>query len=256
MKLRHTSDEELTKISALLFGITGIGKTTSLDTLPEEGTLILCGERGTLPLRLKNYQVLTFVDWTEIHWLIRACGNPEIVNDAEIKAAMQGAKIIVLDSLNECSDVCIRQIVQVDRRIVMLERSEGKRDTPVKIYEEQMAKDDWGLYKTRMMNLMSALGHLPIHVIVNCLEGWREDKDGGVMLRTVALSGQAARDAPSCFDLVLHMENATDQEGNPCRVWRTATDGEIIAKDGSRMLNEFEPTNWTDLFKKILKGDK
>ncbi|KKK51151.1 hypothetical protein LCGC14_3117820, partial [marine sediment metagenome] len=39
MKLRSTSDEELTKITALVIGTSGIGKTTSLGTLPEKGTV-------------------------------------------------------------------------------------------------------------------------------------------------------------------------------------------------------------------------
>lgn len=256
MKLRSTSDEELTKITALVIGTSGIGKTTSLGTLPEAGTVIACGERGTLPLRKKDYSVLPFSNWTELREIVGAFMRPDNIKDEAIAKIVQGAKRFVLEGLSECSEMCIRHIVQVERRKLTSERTDGKRDTPASVYEEQMTMEDWGLYKTRMMNLMSALCHLPIHVIVTCLEGWKEDKKGGVMLRTVNLSGQAAIAAPSFFDLVLHMEADTDDEGKPRRVWRTATDGEIVAKDGSCVLDEFEPTNWTDLFKKILKGGK
>lgn len=256
MKLRSTSDEELTKITALVIGTSGIGKTTSLGTLPEKGTVIACGERGMLPLRDRNYAVLPFTNWTEIYGLAMAFGNPDAIKDDEIKAVVKSATLLVVEGLSECSEMCIRHIVQVERRKLAAERSEGARDRPQGVYEEQMTMEDWGLYKTRMTNLMSALCHLPIHVIVTCLEGWKEDKKGGVMLRTVNLSGQAAITAPAYFDLVLHMEADTDDDGEPRRVWRTATDGEIVAKDGSCVLDEFEPTDWTKLFKKILKGGK
>ncbi|KKM70939.1 hypothetical protein LCGC14_1435590 [marine sediment metagenome] len=185
-----------------------------------------------------------------------AFGNPDAIKDDEIKAVVKSATLLVVEGLSECSEMCIRHIVQVERRKLAAERSEGARDRPQGVYEEQMTMEDWGLYKTRMTNLMSALCHLPIHVIVTCLEGWKEDKKGGVMLRTVNLSGQAAITAPAYFDLVLHMEADTDDDGEPRRVWRTATDGEIVAKDGSCVLDEFEPTDWTKLFKKILKGGK
>ncbi len=256
MKLRSTSDEELTKITALVIGVSGIGKTTSLRTLPVSGTLIACGERGVLPLRKLNYPVLPFKTWTDLREIIGALMAPAKIADDAIKKVVEATRVFVLDSLSECSEMCIRHIVQVERRKLAVERSEGARDRPQGVYEEQMTMEDWGLYKTRMTNLMSALCHLPIHVIVTCLEGWKEDKKGGVMLRTVNLSGQAAITAPAYFDLVLHMEADTDGDGKACRVWRTATDGEIVAKDGSCVLDEFEPTDWTKLFKKILKGGK
>ena len=262
MKLRSTSDAELTKITALVIGTSGIGKTTSLGTLPEVGTVIASGERGTLPLRDKDYPVLSFGSWADLRLIIAGFMNPAKAHSLDkaegesIRKVITESKVLCLDSLSECSEMCIRHIVQVERRKLTSERTGGARDTPQSVYEEQMTMEDWGLYKTRMTNLMSALCHLPMHVIVTCLEGWKEDKKGGVMLRTVNLSGQAATLAPSYFDLVLHMEADTDDEGKPRRIWRTATDGEIVAKDGSCVLDEFEPTDWTALFKKILKGGK
>ena len=257
MKLGKTSDAELTKISALLIGPSGIGKTTSLGTLPEVGTVIASSERGTLPLRSKNYDVLKIESWTDIRGTIMAFGNPQIVKDDAIRKVIESAKFLAIDSLSKCAELCMRHIIQEERPKLVTERSKGTRDTPPNVYDELMTQEDWGLFGSRMLNLMAAIGDLPLNTVTTCLEGWQNGKNDSVAKRTVNWSGKTWQKATACFDLVVHMETMAASDGSSTRAWRTVTDGEIEAKNGTGIaLDEFEPTDWTALFQKILKGGK
>lgn len=252
MKVTSTKDEALQYIHALVHGDSGVGKTTSLGTLPEDRTAIAIGERGALPLRRKDYAVLLIEDWPDA---------VEVVKTFQGSQEVRGHKMSVLavDSLSEISEFCKRHIVQVDRRRLTADRTKGKREVPAGIYDEQLTMEDWGLYRTRMLNLISAICHLPLHTICTCLSAWTEDKIKGGVLRTPNLNGKAAQECPAYFDLVLHMESVDHPgENGPVntRVWRTFNDGRTLAKDASGALEPFEPSNWTALFKKILHGKK
>lgn len=251
MKLMNTSDTELTLVRALIYGDSGVGKTTSLGTLPADKTLIATAERGVLPLRNQNYPVLQFEGWNDVQKIYQALVVTNDVEDDMVEVIAR-TRIVAIDSLSALSDLCMKDIVEVARPALQLQRTKNQTDKPVGIYEELMTMDDWGVYKKRMLNLISAFCHLPYHVIFTSLAGWAKDKQGGDVFRTPNLSGKAALECPAYFDLVLHMEAKVDAEGNNIRVWRTANDGQIIAKDASGMLDEFEPANWMTVFGKIL----
>lgn len=252
MKLTSSSDKALTTISALVYGDSGIGKTTSLKTLPVDRTLIGCSERSLLALREKDYKVVHLREWGDLRELLVACREPDSIKDDALKAVVKRSTVLVIDSLSEVSDLCMRHIVQVDRKQLIRDRTKDKTDKPKDIYEEQLAIEDWQLYRMRMLSLISAFAHLSINVIFTCLAAWTKDKTGGERHRTPNLSGKAARECAAYFDLVLHMESRTNDDGQECRMWRTYNDGETIAKDSSGVLDPFEPSDWTKLFTKIL----
>ena len=247
MKVTSVDDVALQTISALVHGDSGIGKTTSLKTLPPEKTILAVSERSLIPLRgMKFLSVLQLETWDDTRELYAAFNRD---NETILQC-----KVLAIDSLSEISDMCVRHIVHVDRKRLVSSRTGGKSDVPQGIYEEQMGMEDWGLYRTRMTNFISALTHLPVHVIMTCLSAWSKDKDGGDTLRTPNLSGKVSRECAAHFDLVLYMEARKDTDGNPARVWRTFNDGRSIAKDASGKLDPYEETNWTKLYAKILNG--
>lgn len=244
LKKASTKDRALSFVRALVYGESGVGKTTSLATLPEDCTVIAAAERGLLPLRHKAFEVLCVESWADVRELVRTFMQPYEING-------KPARVLAIDSLSEFSELCKRQIVEVDRKALVGERTEGKKDKPPGIYDDQLTMEDWGLYKTRMSQMVSAVCHLPLHVIFTCLAGWTEDKRTGALHVTPNLGGKLALECPAFFDLVLYMEASQGDEGKPARVWRTFNDGQIIAKDASGALDPYEATDWTALLKKI-----
>lgn len=269
MKLTTTDDKALTYVKTLVYGDSGIGKTTSIRTLvasvtrQPDGTavvgciqkaaldrvLVCVSERGTVPLREYKLHCLPLSSWNDAREIVGYFMAPDQIQDAAIKAAVESCKILVVDGLSELHDQCIRHIVEVDKK--QLATARGKRGAD-KNYEDQMALEDWGLYRSRMLNMISAFCHLPVHIIFTCLAAWSKDKEGGEVFRTPNLSGKSALECPRYFDLVLHMEAAKDADGNEMRVWRTFNNGRIIAKDSTGKLDPFEVADWMAVFRKIL----
>ena len=252
MKITNTNDESITTISALLIGESGAGKTTSLRTLPTKATVIACCERSMLPLRGLGYTVFRLEGWNDLADLHEMFLKPDAIADETTRELVQECKVLVLDSLSDVDAMCIKHILEVDRKRLTSERTDDKRDTPKGMYAEQMTMEDWGLFGNRMLNLISAFAHLSVHFIATCVEGQKEDKVNERILRTVNIGGKMTpANCPAYFDLVLNMLPMKDTAGNDVRRWQTFNDGVRMCKDSSGKLAPFEECNWTKLFKKI-----
>jgi hypothetical protein len=130
MKLTTTRDKTLTTISALVHGDSGVGKTTSLATLPEDKTLMVLTERGALPLRNKGFPVLRPKTWDDVISIPGMIANPDAIEDEAIKTAVKACRIVVVDSLSATAELCARHIIEVDRARLVQDRTGGKESTP------------------------------------------------------------------------------------------------------------------------------
>ena len=241
MNWTTTQDQKLQYIRALVYGESGRGKTTSLGTLSESSTaIIVAGERGALPLRNRNYKAITVSSWDEMM-------------DAamEMKDGIPGIKTVCLDSLSALADMLKRGIVQNERKALIKSRTRGRSETPDGIYDDLMTQEDWGLYLARIKGLLSILSNCPFHLVVTALAGWHLDKRSGLTKKIPALQGRIALEVSQFFDLVFYMD--IHQQGDKdFRVWRTASDTEIEAKDATGILKPMEAPNWAAVFSKIL----
>lgn len=261
MRLTTTKARELSLIRALLHGDSGVGKTTSLATLPEDMTLIAGAERGLLPLRDKNYAVAYIENWQDVRELAAKLLDPAAflaeLKQAGAAGALTEIKCLAIDSLSELNEMGKLQIVTVDRRKLMDDRREAKgKEQVLGVYDDLMVMEDWNLLETRMKNMVSAYCHLPVHVVFTSLSAWSENKKTGEVLKTPALNGKFAFNVPASFDLVMHMESVETQDGDGKavnrRVWKTYNDGQVLCKDASGALAPLENPNWASVFKKIL----
>lgn len=255
MKLTSTDAEELNYVQALVYGETGIGKTTSLKTLvPDRTTIALC-ERGTRPLQDMKFPVFHLESWDDVQGLYRMFAHPDAIEDPKWKAIVDRTKVLVVDSLSDVGGLCWQQILKVDRPAMLDERSKsGKadKDSPLGIYAEAATQEDWGVYGTRMMNLIGAFCHLPLHIIFTCGLDEKKNKAGHLLGEFPDLGGRSARKCGSRFGVVLLMKVGKDQDGNDTRVWQTHHDGYSIAKDEGGKLDPEEPADWVKLFRKLL----
>lgn len=258
MKLTTTQDAELNRIHALLYGNSGIGKTTSIKTLPEATTLVVTGERDCLPLRKRSFPVARFDTWDDLKTICNAIYSQQSENAALTKL-VQRAKILVIDSLAQVSILCIQQILNVDRPVIVAERTKKERDTPKGVYAEVLTQEDWGLFGTRILNFINAVCQLPIHTICLCPSvkptSGQEKQCLYAPERVPAISGRAAESCMQHFGLILHMQPGKTEGGEDTRVWRTYNDGASEAKDSAGILNPYEPADWSYVFKKLLSPE-
>jgi len=259
MKLTTSNDYAMNKIHVLLHGDSGIGKTTSLLTLPKQSTLIVLSERSVIPLRREKFNVLQINNWDDVRKLNEILASAKEAGDGSVSITVddsiaEGIKTVVFDSLSDINLFCIRQMIDIDRKTLTLKRTEdrpkgkgGQVDTPDNVYEQSFTQEDWGELERRVYGFVATVNHMPFNSIFTCLTTWREDKRTGFDRRIPAFHNKLATNLPAQFDIVLHMESNEAGE----RVWRTTKDEQYCCKDSSRDLAPFEPSNWTQLFTKI-----
>lgn len=252
MKRTRSNDKQINHIRALVHGDSGVGKTTSILTLPDDITVVALAERGAVPLRKKAYTVDVIETWDDCRELVTQYRKPQKTESGK------DARILVLDSLSAISELCKRQIVAVERKKLISSRTGGKEDTPKGIYDDLMAQEDWGLYISRMSGLIGSMCHLPMHVIMLSLSNHAENKKTGETVLAPDLSGKLAYRCPAYFDLVFYMHVGEVIEGDTkrARLWRTENNGEVLAKDASGELEPIIPADWSAVFTKIIGNEK
>jgi hypothetical protein len=256
MRLTSTKDTKLQFIRAIVYGDSGVGKTTSIRTLPADRTTIILTERGTLALRELDYSVLQIEEWADMKNVYGAFANPDGIEDEDLRTIVNKTKVIVFDGLTDVAALCMKSLIEVDRKALLQERTKKRREAPEGMYPDVMTLEDWKPFRQRMLNLVSAFCHLPFHVIMTCRAEWKIDKESKDTLRMPYLGGgKTGGELPSYFDLVFYMKPITIKTGETTRIWQTYNDGMVVAKDGSGILEPYEETDWIEVFKKII-GDK
>lgn len=202
-------------LTMLVYGRSGIGKTTlagSADTVPEmRKVLYLDVEAGTLSLRKTNYEVdvMRITDYRQF---------------AEVYAALyagnHGYQTVVLDSLTEIQDLCMREIMREMKEDP--ENSERDSDVPG-MYE-------WNKNEKRIKRLIRLFRDLPLNVIFTSLV--REDKDTktGVVMKLPDLPGKLASRVAALFDIVLYF-TAVGEEGTQKRIVASQSGTNTVAKN-------------------------
>jgi hypothetical protein len=170
-----------------------------------------------------------------------------------LTTGMTGTRTVCLDSLSAIGDMCKHSIITKDKKLILSARkARGKAAGAELQYDDLMSQEEWGLYLARMKGLLAQLTSCPFHLVCTSLAAWTPDKRTGTVRKTPALQGRLALEVAQYFDLVFYMDSIPDAEGREARVWRTASDSTIEAKDASGVLEPVEETDWTQVFRKIL----
>ena len=235
-----TKDPSARYIRALIYGPSGIGKTTSATTLPPDRTLIVSFERKLLPLAGKNYPLAVINSWGDLDDLrtMFQGGQPVRIDGREIKT-------IFIDSLTAMGELGKRHIVETARPDLIRAKTGGKKSTPDGIYDDQLDMKDWGKLASMLQSAIVAFTALPCNVIFTALE-----KAVNEHTRRIMLDGKVGQTAPMYFDLVFYMR---ELQGGGGRVWQTGitTEMDVFAKDASGVLDTFEKTDWPHVMRKL-----
>ena len=204
----------------MIYGQSGIGKTSILGTLPLNETLIISAESGLLCLQDKSIDVLE----AKSYEAVRGAFSYLVTGKDEGKY-----KFVCIDSLTEISDLLVKNLKAKD---------EYKNPSN--------ALKLWGEFSETMIGLIKAFRDLDRHIVFTALAD--DVNDGGIITKKPMIAGNKAQQLmPSFFDEVFYL--TIDQENE--RVIHSQPTHSFIAKDRSGKLSSTEPANLTLIINKI-----
>lgn len=221
MELKTTKGLHASKVKAIVYADSGMGKTTLLGTLPEEKTLIVSAESGLLCLNDKDISVVEIREWSDLQ---------EVYKNLTKNPDWEKFEYVCLDSLTEMSD----------KLVSMLESSPEFRDP-------KMALKMWGEYSKRMTATIKAFRDLDKSVVFTALP--EDVLDGGTVTKKPYIKGSAVQKMlNSYFDEVFYLciDESTDS-----RHLQTQPSSSATAKDRSGKLDAYEQPNLTNIINKI-----
>lgn len=231
MKFKSTKDVASERFVALVVGMSGIGKTTLAKTLPEphEKTLIISAESGLLCLSgtdIPVYEVDPKETWQSL---------TEVFDYLSTEEAKKKFTYLFIDSLTEIAQLVLAEL---------------KRDP--KLSDAKNGFLLWGQYADRMTKIIKVLRDFrPYSVVFTCLSS--TEKDGLELVDDFSMPGQSVKEnLKAYFDLVLHYQVFTDDEGASHRKLITDTSVSRLAKDRSGKLDSYEDANLSTIISKVL----
>lgn len=232
MKFKSTKNIASERFVSLVAGQSGIGKTTLAKTLPEphDRTLIISAESGLLCLSgtdIPVFEVSPDSPWESLTEVF------EYLNTDEAKERF---RFLFIDSLTEIAQLILAEL---------------KRDP--KLGDAKNGFVLWGSYADRMTKIIKIFRDFkPYSVVFTCLT--TTEKDGLTLIDDFSMPGQSVKDAlKSYFDLVLHYQVFTDEEGGKHRKLITDMEVSRLAKDRSGLLETYEDANLETIINKIIK---
>ncbi len=235
MKVKSTKNLEMFRVKALIYGMSGVGKTFSASTLDPKKTLILSAESGLLSLRGRDIDVWEIETWVDLMEAYKQLILPENTEKYDT---------IFIDSLTEIDEIAKEQIVKQDRPNL-------KGKDIGKIYDDMMTQQDYGLLATRMTRFIRAYRDLDYNIIFTALELDKKNDITGAVKLVPSISGRLSLNLSGYFDEVFHMITKKEIDNKVGRYFITANIESTIAKDVSGALDLMELPDWNAIFKKI-----
>ncbi|RLA65451.1 MAG: hypothetical protein DRQ88_09225 [Epsilonproteobacteria bacterium] len=228
MKLTNTKDVASSRVSALIVGPSGVGKTSLVKTLDPDKTLILSAESGLLCLQGTNIDVFEINTMKDLDKVEEILANPK---------TKERYKNVFIDSLTEIGEMIVKEL---------------KNDPSVN--DPKQAFRLWGEYAMHISNYIKTFRDFsPYNVFFTCLDS--QKTDGLEKITTFNLPGQKIKDdIKSYFDIVFQYKIYGDDEGKPHRKLVTDIVEAPLAKDRSGKLDKYEEPHLGKILSKLLGG--
>ncbi|QTD79428.1 putative structural protein [Escherichia phage vB_EcoM_fHy-Eco03] len=226
VEIRSTKEAAENKLpKVVIYGQSGVGKTSMARTLPRESTLIVDAEGGLMSIAdadIDTTKIKTFQDILDLYkWLTENPGAKKY-------------KHLVFDSLSDVAEVCLE-------------------------YEKTQVNDKrqaYGAVADKMMYIMRQFRDLPFSIAYICKLEKNKDEVSGAMLYSPLMPGQQLpKQLPYLVDAVLAMRmSAPDNDGNSARYVQTQPDFQWDAKCRNapgRTLDKHEPADLGWIYSKL-----
>lgn len=226
IQIQSTANAARNGVNCLLYGPSGSGKTPMVGTAPS--VFIASGEKGLLSLANKNIPYAAFDNYAQLcdicQWF------------ASSREADQFYTFAV-DSFSEVIEV-------------LLTEEKRKNKDMRKAYGEMA---DQGIALARWFRDLPTRSGGKHSVVLIAKEEYVKDESTGILQYQPMMPGnKLGNQLPYFFDETFHLEIGKDQQGNSVPFVRTRRTYNIVARDRSGKLNEFEQSDLTQLFTKIL----
>lgn len=225
MKIGSTKDISVQRACVLITGLSGVGKTSLVKSLPEKETLIISMESGLLSLSGTNYPVVEVKTKAQLD---------------EVCAYLHKEhpfKFVFIDSLSELGDVLLNEL---------------KKDPH--LGQPKNALQLYGKYNEQINSYVRYFRDLSCNVVMTCLEA--TVTDGLEKTAAYHLPGTNIKNSLKGFiDVCLHYKIYENEAKEKFRKLVTSSEESILAKDRSGKLKPFEENNLLMIFNKILKGE-
>lgn len=216
----------------LLFGATGAGKSTFGATMPGPRFIIAADPNASVPLN-RGFKELPreYTPEGEQNRRPKGLVTVETFNDVmdavsllEKEGIQRGIQSVIVDSLTSVAELCAYEIM-------------GKRRGQA---TEKLTIADFGTLFVRLDTLRHRLHQLPMHVLwLAGVKRVRGSDDSAPRAEGPDLVGQSAERFPANCQASLYIERFMDGGKIRARV-RTFPDGEVIAKDNTGTLAQYE----------------
>lgn len=199
--IKNTSETENTFVNVIVYGDSGVGKTSLVKSLPESDTLVVSLEDGLLSLKGHKY---------------------DYVN---AKTVAQVLEIVQSDAINKYKTVVIDSITELSQNTYL--------DLKKKYSDPKMAMKLWGDFSEQFSVLFKTLRRLEKNILAIALPRDKED-EAGVLIKKPDVYGKSSDRIIAWFDECFYMY--VDKEGN--RKLLTETSKNVQAKDRSGKLDK------------------
>lgn len=213
IQLKTTRNLHQTGVKFLVFGMSGVGKTSLIPTLPNP--VILSAEGGLLSISgadIPYIEIASMADLMEAYtWVTTS-------------AEATGFQSIALDSISEIAEV------------VLAEELKKSKD----------GRAAYGELNSKMMEVIRAFRDIPGKHVYFSSKCEKAQDEQGRMLYSPSMPGKTlSMQIPYAFDMVFALRADKDSEGNTQRALMTDTDGLWIAKN--RAAGKLDPWEAPDL---------
>ena len=217
MKITDTSKIE-TRVNCLVYGDSGVGKTTLCSTAPDP--LIISIEGGLLSLKHLTIPVVEVKSRNDIN---------DVFEWLTMSSESSKYQTICLDSLSECAEILLNE----------------------ELKENKDPRQAYGAMASLMSTTIRSFLHLPKSTVFTAKNKSIIEEQSGVITNMPSVPGRVLLDSlPYFFDEVFKMDYVKI-EGKQRRALITQGSRRFIAKDRSGMLDINEPPNLSKVFQKI-----
>lgn len=220
MKLKKTSDIEATSFHCLIYGQSGVGKTTLASTL-DDCVIISC-ESGLLSLKQFN------LDYIEVSSL-------QELNDALIFTLESKFKTIFIDSLTEISQMFLDY-------------------ARLKYKDDSQTLKMYNYYNDLIVKFIKSTRDMKKNVVYTALDKV-EKSETGRRYHTPDLIGSIATKVPQYFDFVFAYRIFENEDGEKHRVLITDNHDDYIAKSRLK-LDPYERPHLGNIISKAFNLNK